>query len=40
VDKLPGEAPLAVVRPNTTPTERVPAVMDFNLPPDMGRMSA
>ena len=34
-----GKALLTVMPPDTAPIERVPAVMDLNLLPDMGRMT-
>ena len=39
MNKPTGDALLAVMATNTTPIERVPAVMDFNFLPDMGRMT-
>jgi hypothetical protein len=38
VNKPTGYALLAVIPPDTAPEKRVPAVMDFNFLPDMGRM--
>jgi hypothetical protein len=34
-----GKALLTVMPPDTAPIERVPAVMDLNFLPDMGRMT-
>ena len=31
--------PLDILKPKTAPIERVPAIMDFDLLPDMGRMT-
>jgi len=39
VNKPTGYALLAVMPPDTAPEKRVPAVMDLNFLPDMGRMT-
>jgi hypothetical protein len=39
MNKLAGNALFTVVPPNPTPMERVPAVVDLDLRPDMGRMT-
>ena len=39
VDDPTGDALLATVLPDTTPVERVPAIMDLDLLPDTGRMT-
>jgi hypothetical protein len=39
VNKPTGDALLAVMPPDTAPEKRVPAVVDFNFLPDMGRMT-
>jgi hypothetical protein len=39
VNNPTGKALLTVLPPNTTPMERVPAVMNLNFLPDMGRMT-
>jgi hypothetical protein len=39
MDKSAGDAPLAVMSPDTTPIEGVPTVIDLNFLPDMGRMT-
>jgi hypothetical protein len=39
MNKLAGNALFAVVPPNPTPVERVPAVVNLDLRPDMGRMT-
>jgi hypothetical protein len=38
VNQVANSALLAVMPTNTAPIKRVPAMMDFNFPPDMGRM--
>jgi hypothetical protein len=40
VNDIAGGPLLDVLAPNPAPIQRVPAVMDLNLPPDMGRMTA
>ena len=39
VNDLAAGAPLDILAPNTAPIERVPAIMDLDLLPDMGRMT-
>jgi hypothetical protein len=39
-DHAAAGALLAVMRSYTSDVERVPAVVNFNFPPDMGRMTA
>ena len=40
VDDAAAHALLAVVSSNTLAVERMPTVVNFNFPPDMGRMTA
>lgn len=40
VDDAAANALLAVVGPDTLAVERMPTVVNFNFPPDMGRMTA
>ncbi len=40
VDDTAASALLAVVSPDTLAVERMPRVVNFNFPPDMGRMTA
>ena len=40
VNNFTDGTPLDILSPNPTPIQRVPAVMDFNFLPDMGRMTA
>jgi hypothetical protein len=39
IDKAAGSALLVALAPDTTPIQRVPAIMDLDLLPDMGRMT-
>ena len=39
MDELTGPAPLAVERANALSEERVPTIVDDDVPPDMGRMT-
>jgi hypothetical protein len=39
VDDLAASAPLQILAPKPSPIERVPPVPNFNLLPDMGRMT-
>jgi hypothetical protein len=39
IDIAAGEALLAAVLPDTTPIKRMPAIVDLDLWPDMGRMT-
>jgi hypothetical protein len=39
IDKAASDALLATVPPDTTPIKRMPAIMDLDLLPDMGRMT-
>lgn len=39
IDKAAGEALLAAVLPDTTSIQRMPAIVDLDLWPDMGRMT-
>ena len=40
IDNLAAGAPLDILTSNPAPIQRMPAVMDLNLLPDMGRMTA
>ena len=40
MDNLTADAPLGILSSNPAPIQRVPAVMDLNFLPDMGRMTA
>ena len=40
VEDAAAGALLAVLRSHTSAVERMPAVVNFNFPPDMGRMTA
>ena len=40
VNDITAGPPLGILAPNAAPIERVPAVMDFDFLPDMGRMTA
>jgi hypothetical protein len=39
VDKLPGSTPVNALDPQASTEKRMPAVMDHNKLPDMGRMN-
>jgi hypothetical protein len=40
VDDASASALLAIVSSDTSTVERMPAIVNFNFPPDMGRMTA
>jgi hypothetical protein len=40
VNDLPASAPLRILAANAPPIKHMPAVIDFNFLPDMGRMTA